>query len=48
MMILMGKHHRKKLETLVEHNDGFVIAEENLALRGPNDMLAVTTPYSTQ
>lgn len=41
--VLMTKHQiasdtRKRLEVMVESNDGFKIAEEDMKLRGPGDM----------
>ena len=41
--ILMTKHQiagdtRKRLEVMVQSNDGFKIAEEDMKLRGPGDM----------
>ena len=34
----LSKESRKRIETMVETNDGFVIAETDLKLRGPGDM----------
>jgi ATP-dependent DNA helicase RecG len=34
----LSKEGRKRIETMVETNDGFVIAETDLRLRGPGDM----------
>jgi ATP-dependent DNA helicase RecG len=41
--ILMTGHKltndaRKRIKTMVDHSDGFIIAEEDLNLRGPGDM----------
>jgi ATP-dependent DNA helicase RecG len=34
----LSKESRKRIETMVETNDGFMIAETDLKLRGPGDM----------
>jgi ATP-dependent DNA helicase RecG len=34
----LSKEARKRIETMVETNDGFLIAETDLKLRGPGDM----------
>jgi ATP-dependent DNA helicase RecG len=34
----LSKESRKRIETMVETNDGFLIAETDLKLRGPGDM----------
>jgi ATP-dependent DNA helicase RecG len=36
-----GSVARRRLEALVKSNDGFVIAEEDLRLRGPGEMFGV-------
>jgi ATP-dependent DNA helicase RecG len=34
----LSKESKKRIETMVETNDGFIIAETDLKLRGPGDM----------